>query len=89
MTGGDRVPRGLKPAFLVRLERHGEGRAPSKLMGGTSSVAAEMMAVHERLRQRGSRSIFAARIKSDSVKPFTACVQIVISTLPHARTMSG
>src|SRR6266498_5235508 len=36
-----------------------------------------------------SRSIFAARMKSDSVSPFTAWVQIVISTLPHVSTISG
>ncbi len=36
-----------------------------------------------------SLSIFAARMKSDSVSPSTACVQVVISTLPHPSRMSG
>ena len=36
-----------------------------------------------------SWSIFAARMKSDSVSPSTACVQVVISTLPHPSKISG
>jgi hypothetical protein len=41
------------------------------------------------LTMRNIRSIFAAIIKSLSVRPSTLCVHSVISTLPHASKKSG
>ena len=36
-----------------------------------------------------SLSIFAARMKSLSVRPLILCVQVVIATFPQASEMSG
>ncbi len=53
----------------------GRGGADGRVLAGNQALA--------------SWSILAARMKSLSVKPLILCVQVVISTFPQARKISG
>ncbi len=83
----DRDERGLPGDLTARILFKAAVRPPIEM----KHVPTSHLAVHfqRNTKSRYSLSIFAARMKSLSVRPLILCVHVVTSALPHVSRTSG